>query len=204
LDSVRAEPDEEARESLELMSRMPKPEIRLWVCWAGPQRFGPAIAPLLREMALHDQHVDVRAEALATYLELEPSGGAQFWTRVRRDLRSDQLSTAEAAAWQLLKLRDPLLKEEMTQAVKRWPPTDYIHKSFDVLALCFDRDVARIIGRIRSHDHDHMKWLNRAAIYLNEPDLWEAVEEGSRKLPDERCRRDCEVVLRYRAGDMNG
>lgn len=197
---LRAEPDEVALKLIEGVRKVRDPEVRLWICWAAPTRLGVAAAELLRDMALHDRHPDVSDEARHALLDIEPQRVAEFWPRLRRTLKSDSLSDAEMAGWQLFKLGDPLLKEEIAQALPHWPSTDYIHKSFKVLLWCIDGQVDELKSRIRGHDHELMMWVARSAIYLTSHKLWSAVEWAAKNAPDERCRGDCSKVLRHRPG----
>jgi hypothetical protein len=201
---LRAETDQAALKLIEGVRKVRDPEVRLWICWAAPTRLGTAAAPLLRDMALHDRHSDVSDEARHALMEIEPESAAQFWPRLRRRLGSSSLWDAEHAGWQLFKLGDPLLKEEIAKVLPHWPPTDYIHKSFQVLDWCIDGRVDQIEAHIRNHDHELMRWLSRSAVYLASGELWSAVEWAAESAPDERCRRDCAKALEHRPSNSRG
>jgi hypothetical protein len=93
-----------------------------------------------------------------------------------------------------------MLKDELQQALSNWPARYYIHKSFRVLGWCIDGRTDTIVTHIRGHDHELMKWLSRAAIYVESSDLWAALEWAAENAPDEVCRWDCANALSFRPG----
>jgi hypothetical protein len=195
---LEGEPDKAALELLQSIREVKDPELRFFVAWAARSRFGPASADLLADIAKHDPHPDVRSEAMNALLEMSPERASEFWPRLRRQLRSKDEWDAELAGWKLLRLRDPLLSQEIAEILPRWPAKDYIHKSFRVLEWCIDGRVDEIVAHIRGHDHDHMMWLTSTGFYLDCDDIWSAVAWAAENAPDEQCRDDCAHALKLR------
>ena len=191
-------PDGVAKACLEAVGRSPDPETRFFAAPAARQRLGAAAVDLIADIAKHDRHEDVRYEAMWELVKIAPGRAREFWAPLRKRLKSGALYDAELAGWGLLRLHDPMLGDLMERASGRFPPHYYIHKSFAILRLCIDGRVPELISRVTGHDHDHMTWLGQAATFVQDVQLWDAVESLATNAPDEECRRICASALRFR------
>lgn len=197
LQILQAMPDAVALEVMESL-RAKDVEVRLSLPPLARARLGVGAATFLEAMALRDRHIDVRDAALDLLIEIAPDRAPRFWSSLRRRLQKGELDDADLAGWRLFELNDPLLGQELTEALQRWPDWYYIHKSFRVLSWCIEGATAEIEAHIREHDHDLMSWLVRAAWRMDRDDLWNAVAWVAVEAPDPQCRRYCVSALSKR------
>jgi hypothetical protein len=191
------QPDDAALTIAGALSRSSDVGVRLWIAASAGPRLGQASMPILERMAGVDSDERVRDVALDHLVDLAPEKASQFMPTIRRRLLSASDAEVEAAMWRLFDLRDPLLRDEMAAALEAHPGED-MRRSFEVLHWCVDGDRREIAARIDSQDRLRLPWLIKAAIRLDDDDIWNAVGRVASSGTDYRAKRHCSLALRQR------
>jgi hypothetical protein len=192
------EPDESVLTIVNALSHSSDSDVRKWIVSNASGRLGDRVAPMLERVASTDERPDVADRALDRLVEVAPERGKAFWPAVRARLSSENQVDVELAAWKLLAMRDPLLGDELDAVLTVWPDTEYIHQSFLVLQWCLDGDKDEILARIRVQDLALLPWLIRAAFYLDDEQVWDAIAHVAEHGTDHRAKRYASRALRER------
>lgn len=192
------EPDDSGLTVVNALSHSTDPGVRKWIASNSSGRFGDRVADMLERLASSDPDPDVADRALDRLVEVAPERGEPFWPAIRLRLKAANQVDVELAAWKLLIMRDPLLREEIEAVLSDWPDTEYLQQSFQVLTWCLDRDSTEIMARIRAEDLARLPWLIRAAFYLDDERIWDAIAQAAEHGTDHRAKRYYARALRER------
>jgi hypothetical protein len=192
------EPDDSAIAVVNQLSHSSDPDVRKWIVTNASARLGPSIADLLERVALGDEREDVADAAIDRLVEVAPERAQAFWPSLRARLRSDDQMDVEVAAWKLLAARDPLLSSEIAEVTSTWQTSEYIMDSFRVLNWCLERDRDEIAALIRAQDVTLLPWLIKAAFYLDDGEVWDAIAYTADRGTDHRAKRQYARALRFR------
>ena len=192
------EPDESAAVVVNQLSRSSDPDVRKWIVTNASANLGPSIAAMLERVASSDEREDVAEAAIDRLVEIAPERAQAFWPSLRTRLRSTDQMDVEVAAWKLLAARDPLLPGEIAEVTPVWKDNAYVMDSFRVLGWCLDRDCGQIATRIKSQDLTLLPWLIKAAFYLDDGDVWDAIAYTADRGTNVRAQRQYARALRFR------
>ncbi len=192
------EPEESARPVVLQLSHSSDPEVRKWVVTNATARLGPPIVEMLVRVASSDDREDVVDAAIDRLVEIAPDRAEAFWPSLRARLHSDDQMDVEVAAWKLLAAHDPDLRQELAAVAPRWADSPYMLDSFRVLAWCILRDRDEIAALIKSQDLNLLPWLVKAAFYLDDEEVWDAIAFAAERGTDHRAKRQYARALRYR------
>jgi hypothetical protein len=196
------EPDDSALAIANSLSHSSDPDVRKWIASNASIRLGPRVADMLERMASTDASEDVADRAVDRLVEVAPERCQAFWSTFRTRLRSRDEVDVELAAWKLLAMRDPQLGEELAEVLATWPESEYIRQSFQVVEWCLAGDREEIVKRVRMQDLALLPWLVKAAFFLDDEDIWEAIAQAAERGSDHRVQRHYARALRERYSSL--
>jgi HEAT repeat protein len=169
--------------------------VRGWTLWAATELLGTRSVPFLRA-GLKDRDSDVRDDALARLVQLDPRQALYELPRLRKMLRSRDDYEVAAALWSLAELGDERSVPEI-EGIVRSPRVPWLEKPASVALLLIEGRTPEILEAIRGHDHRRMKELAHAAAILRTPDAIAALRQGSDADTDRECRGWCKWFLAW-------
>ena len=183
--------DQRAASLLAELASYPDPIVRAWVAFAARRVLPREEAIGLISSLANDRNSDVRDSAVEELFELrpEPTVLTPVLKALRRRVLSKDFVEADFAVWRLAGLRDPVAIPGI-ELYARDPKYPYKAKSAQIALMLINNDDDRILELIRTHDHDRMLWLARAAGLIGTKEALEALEANASEL-DEQCARDC-------------
>ena len=180
------------------LSHSSDPDVRKWIVTNASPRLGQPIVDMLVRVATLDEREDIADAAIDRVVDLAPVAAAAFWPSLRSRLGSEDQMDVEVAAWKLLTARDPELPQEIEAVATRWQDSDYIADSFRVLRWCLARDRDAIAAHVKAQDLTLLPWLVKAAFYLDDGEVWDAIAFAAERGSDHRAKRQYARALRFR------
>jgi hypothetical protein len=174
------EPDDSAFAIANSLSHSSDPDVRKWIVSNASIRLGGRVADMLQRVASTDLSEDVADRAVDRLVEVAPERCHAFWPTFRDRLRS----------------RDEV------DVLASWPKSEYIQQSFQVVGWCLARDRDEIVARVKMQDLALLPWLVKAAFFLDDEDVWEAIAQAAEKGSDHRVKRHYARALRERYSSL--
>jgi len=174
------------------------PVVRGWALSAIGDSIGVAGLDILTDRAKRDRDSDVRDIAIQELLDLDLDEARQLAPIYRRKLRSKDLYEPATGMWALAAVGDSssldairTIEETATNAIQK--------NTAAVVSMILEGRSSEILAGIRSHNHDLMPWLTKAARILGTPEAQNVLQECAASTFDEECRNWCRKDAEYLA-----
>lgn len=180
------------------------PVVRAWALGAIGVSIRAAGVDILVAHAKSDRDTDVQSIAIEELLEVDVDAARKLAPKYRPKLKSADIDEPVTAMWMLASVRD-YESLEAVRAIREGADRGFHRKVATVVCMILEGKSDEILAGIRSHNHDLMPWLARAAGILGTLEALEALQQCANAPIDEECKWSCrseaeELSQRIRRG----